>query len=187
MTDVLCLRGMNQELKKRLKKEAEKVTGKKSINAFIHYLINTYLNESESNVEENSNDEKKRLSAKDLPFPISFSSKKRKQITFYENDVLNIESLCEKNKCSFSYYISSMVRNHLYNTIELTGIEVEALRNSNFQISGIGNNLNQIAKKLNSGIGLSINDINFIRDLGKIVKSHIALVADCLKFNLNRW
>lgn len=186
MSDVIYLRGFDTEQKAKLKEAAKHATGKASVNAFIHYLVNEYF--SNQNTENESIEiPKMNKNNKVLPYPISFSKKRRLQTTFYLNDILNIEHLAELNKCSPSNYISSLIRNHLYNSIELTGVEIEDLRKSNFQLSAIGNNLNQIAKRVNLDMGIDYQDIELIKELIKKLDNHILLVNNCLQFNLNRW
>lgn len=180
------LQGFPQELKKKMKEEAKRLTGKASINSFIHHLVNDYF---ENKVNQLPDSEVKKIEKNtiSLPHPISFSEKKRLQTTFYLNDILNIEHLAQLNKCSPTNYISSLIRNHLYNSIELTGIEIEDLRKSNFQLSAIGNNINQIAKRVNLNMGIDYQDIELIKELIKKLDNHIVLVNNCLQFNLNRW
>lgn len=186
MSDGIYLRGFDSQLKKRLKEEAKNSLGKATINAFIHHLVDQHFESSKGSelpksaitIEEGN---------KKLPYPISFTNKKRLQTTFYENDILNITYLANINQCSTTNYISSLIRNHLYNSIELTGIEIDALRKSNFQLSGIGNNLNQIAKRVNLEMGIDYHDIDLIKQLILKLDQHISLVNNCLQFNLNRW
>lgn len=180
------LQGFEQELKKKMKEEAKRLTGKSSINAFIHYLVNDYFENSINNLPNNEVEKIEKNNVK-LPYSISFSKKRRLQTTFYLNDILNIEYLAELNKCSPTNYISSLIRNHLYNSVELTGSEIEDLRKSNFQLSAMGNNLNQIAKRVNLDMGIDYQDIETIKYLIKKLDTHILLVNNCLQFNLNRW
>lgn len=184
MSDVIYLRGFDPDQKKRMKEEAKKLTGKSSVNAFIHYLIEKHFNES-NQIDINVLD--KTLSIDQLPYSMSFKERQRKQITLYKNDLLNLEYIAEKNNCKLPYYISALIRNHLYKSIELTGFEIENLRKSNFQISSIGNNLNQIAKRVNLEMGIDHYDIELIKQLIDKVDSHVMLVNSCLQINLNRW
>lgn len=189
MSDVIYLRGFDDELKKRLKAEAKKLTGKKSINALIHHLVNSHFessNESNCNKDDVANVANE-VNIEDLPYPISFKEKQRKQITLYKNDLLNLEHLANKSGCLLPYYISALFRNHLYKSIELTGNEIEVLRKSNFQIASIGNNLNQIAKRVNLDMGIDHYDIELIKMLIQKVDNHVHLVNQCLQLNLNRW
>lgn len=186
MSDVIYLRGFDKQQKAQLKEAAKKATGKASVNAFIHYLVNEYFT-NKNNQEPDKDVQKINKNSKELPYPISFSSKKRLQATFYLNDVLNIEYLANLNECSTTNYISSLIRNHLYNSIELTGVEIDALRKSNFQLSGMGNNLNQIAKRVNLDMGIDYIDMELIKELITKLDKHILLVNNCLQFNLNRW
>lgn len=186
MSDVIYLRGFDKQQKAQLKEAAKKATGKASVNAFIHYLVNEYFT-NQNNQEPDKAVQQINKNSKELPYPISFSSKKRLQATFYLNDVLNIEYLANLNECSPTNYISSLIRNHLYNSIELTGIEIDALRKSNFQLSGMGNNLNQIAKRVNLDMGIDYIDMELIKELIAKLDKHILLVNNCLQFNLNRW
>lgn len=186
MSDVIYLRGFDKQQKEQLKRAAKITTGKASVNAFIHYLVNEHF-ANQSDKERVVEVEKVMKNTKSLPHPISFSERKRLQSTFYLNDILNIEHLANLNKCSPSNYISSLIRNHLYNSIELTGVEIENLRISNFQLSSIGNNLNQIAKRVNLNMGVDYQDIELIKELILKIDKHVVLVNNCLQFNMNRW
>lgn len=185
MSEVIYLRGFDSEQKKLMKEEAKALTGKNSINSFIHYLVDKHFNSTKDNeIKYKFHNE---VTIDELPYPISFKERKRKQMTLYKNDLLNLEFLAKKSDCELPYYISALIRNHLYKSIELTGNEIEVLRKSNFQISGIGNNLNQIAKRVNLDMGIDYHDIELIKKLIIQIDSHIQLVNQCLKLNLNRW
>lgn len=185
MSDVIYLRGFDPDQKKRMKAEAKKLTGKSSINAFIHYLIDNHFNKSNSIEFDNVLNDS--ISIDQLPYSISFKERQRKQLTLYKNDLLNLEYIAEKNNCKLPYYISALIRNHLYKSIELTGFEIENLRKSNYQISSIGNNLNQIAKRVNLDMGIDYQDLELIKELIVKIDNHVNLVNSCLQLNLNRW
>lgn len=185
MSEVIYLRGFDAEQKKRMKEEAKRLTGKNSVNAFIHFLVNKHFETPSENEKQFTISNE--ININELPYPISFKERKRRQMTLYKNDLLNLEFIAQKSGCELPYYISALIRNHLYKSIELTGNEIEVLRKSNFQISSIGNNLNQIAKRVNLDMGIDHYDIDLIKQLIIKVDAHVQLVNQCLQLNLNRW
>ncbi|EXS46117.1 hypothetical protein J659_4239, partial [Acinetobacter baumannii 1406589] len=52
MSEVIYLRGFDAEQKKRMKEEAKRLTGKNSVNAFIHFLVNKHFETPSENEKQ---------------------------------------------------------------------------------------------------------------------------------------
>jgi altronate dehydratase len=64
--------------------------------------------------------------------------------------------------------------------------EILALGRSNYQLLGVGNNLNQIAKQMNKS---DVNDIRIetIQSVEKMIKEHVNIASDLIRAATERW
>jgi hypothetical protein len=99
-----------------------------------------------------------------------------------------LASLAEDRECSIQFWIVSLVRAALTNGITVGGAELIALGNSNYELSAIGRNLNQIAKQLNSGSTANHRKLKQQLDaIGEKIDSHRKKVHVLVAACSHRW
>ncbi|WP_282822544.1 plasmid mobilization relaxosome protein MobC [Neisseria subflava] len=81
--------------------------------------------------------------------------------------------------------IRDIVQSHVRKHPLLTAAEVEVLFQSNYQLLSIGRNLNQIARQLNMGEGVSLTSEQ-INALSQFIRQHTQRVSDVLRTNRKR-
>ena len=81
--------------------------------------------------------------------------------------------------------VRDIVQSHVRNHPMLSAAEVEVLHQSNYQLVAIGRNLNQIARSLNMGEGVSLTS-DQINALSQFIRQHTQRVGDVLRTNRKR-
>lgn len=131
----LKIRGIGKETKDQMHLISMQKYGEENFSRLIRELI---ANELESFFE-------KKQSAK-----VDLSSKlKRLQITIPESCYFELHLRAEQSFETKSNYIARIIYKEL-GVAQLKNNEIEVLRESNYTLSKIGNNLNQLAKAFNS-------------------------------------
>lgn len=117
-----------------------------------------------------------------LPPP---KSSKRVTVRLPEKDRAYLEAAAKKHKSSVNDIIRDIVQSHVRKHPLLTAAEVEVLFQSNYQLLSIGRNLNQIARQLNMGEGVSLTSEQ-INALSQFIRQHTQRVSDVLRTNRKR-
>lgn len=106
---------------------------------------------------------------------------KRIQLSLPIYDYEFLEKLALDSDSSIQHYIKVILYDYLYSDRKLLGIEIEALKKSNYELYKIGVNVNQIAKANNAGdkVNLPINKLyNFLQSHINIVKNILNNTTD---------
>ncbi|SFQ40495.1 plasmid mobilization relaxosome protein MobC [Variovorax sp. 770b2] len=132
--DILRVDGVTTEVKKRLQASADRLYGSPSASLLVRALIAEHLSRSES--------------ARPPISPFDASETQRVEIRLPKSAHTRILEIAESRFSRPSYYLISVVLAHLAQP-QLQGDEIETLRRSNYELSKIGTNLNQIARAFN--------------------------------------
>lgn len=111
------------------------------------------------------------------------NDKNKKRIVFYldMNDKILLNNQCELLKINASFFIRNCVLEKLGKPVlEVKQNNLET-KNYMLQLFNIGNNLNQIAKKLNSNLDLKVVDQASLKTDIDTIKTHISEVTKKLQ------
>lgn len=79
--------------------------------------------------------------------------KKAVKLLLTQSEYAALSKIADDRECSVQFWIISLIRAALTRGITVGGAELEALGTSNYELSAIGRNLNQIARRLNADSG----------------------------------
>lgn len=79
--------------------------------------------------------------------------KKAVKLMLTQSEYAALSKIADDRECSVQFWIVSLIRAALTRGITVGGAELEALGASNYELSAIGRNLNQIARRLNVDTG----------------------------------
>lgn len=116
------------------------------------------------------------------PEPVSLpppSCRKRITVRLPDKDRAYLEETAKRRGGTVNDAVRDIVREHISRHPVLSGIEVDELHHSNYQLLSIGRNLNQIAHRLNAGEPVSLTS-QYIADLRDIILRHIEHVGRVL-------
>lgn len=131
--DYLRVRGVSAEAKAKLQEIAFRKFGTRNFSALIRELIADEIKSAEN--EKNS--------------PNLNSKMRRVQISIPESCLQQIEQIAESRFATPSFFITTLLYEKL-GVKQFQIDEVEALRASNYALTKIGNNINQIARAFNT-------------------------------------
>ncbi len=169
---ILKVRGVTATQKKQLAELSKQRLGRASASAYIRHLITAALGENPTVTAETQQGRKTPMS--------------RLEIRLQQGERFALIDLAEKTKSSPQFYLVSLLRAHLLRKPQLLGAELEILRESNYQLSKIGTNLNQIARALNAREIRTV-DMETIDALTGEVKKHTQTMRTIISANLERW
>lgn len=132
---ILRVDGFSAEMKEALRVSSKKIFGKENSSELVRKLIIDHLS-------------KNKLSNNDSINFDEVEKTKRIELRLPESVVSEIEKRAEARFSDRNYFIKSLIFAELGNS-QLQGDEIETLRKSNYELSKIGTNLNQIAKAFN--------------------------------------
>lgn len=112
--------------------------------------------------------------------------KQRFEVRFTPSEHHEIVARSEAEACSPQRWVINCVRASLTNQPQFTMEATKALWDSSGQLRAIGRNLNQIAKKLNEGIGEGLS-AKEIKRLSDYIYSHTEAVSKLQDASLSRW
>ncbi len=150
------IEGVSPDIKKQLRESAMNLYGQPNASLLVRQLINDHLEKTKKN-------------------PISLisvddeSDTVRVEIRLPRSIVKILDEKAESRLSKRNYYISSIIFSHLGKT-QLQGDEIEVLRRSNYELSKIGTNLNQIAKAFNLLV-IDNRDDERVPEMGKKLAS----------------
>lgn len=166
--DFLIVRGIDAETKSQLQEIALRKFGTKNFSALVRELIATEIAKSE----------------KEKASPDLNTKMRRVQISIPESCLHKIEKIAESRFSTPSFFITTLIYEKL-GVKQFQVDEVEALRTSNYGLTKIGNNLNQIARVFNTIVlaqgAAKLPPIS--RDMDKlkiVIKEHTEKVLDLL-------
>ena len=152
---ILRVDGISKEAKEDLKKSALQLFGSENVSELIRKLIVEHLAKNKNmgfeKIGFNANEKNKRVEIR-LPISIVSELEKRAEARFSDRN----------------YYIKSMIYAAL-DAPQLQSDEIETLRRSNYELSKIGGNINQIAKAFNTLV--SARSFEKMPELGKKIAS----------------
>ncbi|MEJ2790998.1 MULTISPECIES: plasmid mobilization relaxosome protein MobC [unclassified Pseudoxanthomonas] len=90
--------------------------------------------------------------------------KKAVKLMLTQSEYAAISKIAHDRECSIQFWIVSLIRAALTRGITVGGAELEALGSSNYELSAIGRNLNQIARRLNMGTGADTNKLALLAE-----------------------
>lgn len=167
---VLRVFGLDESELEALRKLAEKEYGKASVSLLAKKLL------------------KARLEVPEEPALVSLpppKGSKRITVRLPEKDRAYLEAAAEQHKCSVNDIVRDIVQSHVRKHPMLSTTEVKILHQSNYQLVSIGRNLNQIARQLNMGEGVSLTSEQ-INALSQFIRQHTQRVSDVLRTNRKR-
>lgn len=132
---ILRVDGISAEMKEALKNSSKKIFGKENTSELVRKLIVDHLSKGKS------------FDGDSIKFN-DVEKTKRVELRLPESAVNEIEKRAEQRFSDRNYFIKSLIFSELGNS-QLQGDEIETLRKSNYELSKIGTNLNQIAKAFN--------------------------------------
>ena len=143
--EVLRVDGVSDAQKKQLQEAAMALYGVENASLLVRFLINDYLNNHYKNNKNNI-----RLSKGD------FDNRERVVLKLPKALLEAANDYSEGRISDRNYYLSSLILRE-YGIPQLQGDEIEVLRRSNYELSKVGTNLNQISRAFNiivkSGVG----------------------------------
>lgn len=114
------------------------------------------------------------------------SVKARIEVRLTPSEKEKLLELAALENCSPQVWLVNIVRATLTHQPQCGMGEIEALGESNYQLLAIGRNLNQIAKKLNHGVNVTVT-VEQIQSLRKLIKDHTKQVSNALRASVERW
>ncbi len=166
--EYLRVRGIDAETKIKLQEIALRKFGIKNFSVLVRELIATEIGKSE----------------KERTSPDLNTKMRRVQISIPESCLHKIEKIAESRFSTTSFFITTLIYEKL-GVKQFQVDEVEALRKSNYELTKIGNNLNQIARAFNTIVlaqgAAKLPPIS--RDMEKLktsIKSHTEKVLELL-------
>lgn len=175
--DMLQVDGVTPETKARLQEAAQQLYGRANASLLVRALIASHLAEP---------------SVKRRPKPLDFASGTvRVELRLPRETVDAIKNLAETRFSTHNYYITALIQEHL-GLPQLHGDEIEVLRRSNYELTKIGTNLNQVAKAFNLLVKMQRDGKppevdNKIESLRKEIREHTAKVLRVLESGTVLW
>lgn len=127
--------------------------------ALIHYL--------------NSKEETEKNSSFSVENKHDFGEKKKVVVTFTESEFLALEHLRKfAYKPTYQAVIIAIFRAYILEEPYLNEQEILLLKDANSQLLSIGRNLNQIARKINSGEFKTELDVQYLEQLVRACQNH---------------
>ena len=165
--------GLSKDDKTLLKEIALKKTGKASLSNFVKHLLMKELSTETIHIP---------TAKKDLN-----SIADRLEIRLSKANKTTLETLAKTEGMSINSYISLLLHGYVTKEPQLTTNEVQAIRESNYQLYKIGNNLNQVAKALNME-EVSANSVKLeaIESLQAMMRQHMLTVHPLIEKNYNQ-
>lgn len=174
--DILWVDGIAPETKAELQAAAMHQFGQANASLMVRHLIGAHLAKQVNSLRTLTADETGDSVRVELRLPRQVVSK--------------IDELAEASFSRRNYYLASIVFAHLGQP-QLQGAEIEVLRRSNYEMSKVGTNLNQIAKAFNtlvlSGGGKMPEIGKKIASLRREITEHTGKVLRVLNAGTSVW
>lgn len=154
----LRIRNVSEEDYANLKALALQLTGSYSVPSLIRY----WIRQSGIKLQDNQ-----------LPK----LSRSRLEIQLKNKEQLSALALTQG--MTLNRFIVMLLHNYTQDTKIMSATQIQALRESNYQLYQLGKNINQIAKALNQGKPVSLTSQK-LDDLAKLIDTHTSKVADVI-------
>lgn len=119
---------------------------------------------------------------------IDHAPKKRIELRLTENEYAVLAQIAEERESSIQWWLVSLVRAALTGGAAVGGAELKALSDSNYQLSAIGRNLNQIAKQLNADPSKAHRlQVEQIEALARRIEANRAATHAVIATSSERW
>lgn len=117
--------------------------------------------------------------------------KERVEVRFKPSEYQALLDYADKEGATPQQWIVSAVRASLTNSPEFTMQVLKGLQESTYQITAIGRNLNQIARRMNeahlAGAPVDPPTQEQIQEVADVVYSHMQKVGEVINASLTRW
>lgn len=188
MCDVFCvgavmgyhLNDLDNDLKAKILLIGKAKFGTSTISKTITFIINDYLNDDENKVI---------LNKVYLDNDKSILSDERVKVsaTIFKTLHNQLLDLCNERKITPSYFLKSCILKAIGRSYILDGNDLEQLRASNYSLTKIGININQIAKRINTMNSYENDDIRELNKLTEMLESHTNVVKELLERTQDKW
>jgi predicted DNA-binding protein len=131
----LLIEGVSPDVKDQLRQSAMQLYGQPNASLLVRQLIASHLEKEEKYSSKLITTEE----ASDIV---------RVELRLPRVIVNRLDELAEARFSKRNYYISSIIFAH-FGQVQLQGDEIETLRRSNYELSKVGTNINQVAKAFN--------------------------------------
>lgn len=173
----LIIEGVGAETKKALQEAAMRLYGQPNASLLVRQLIAAHLAKGDQ--------------AAMALTPEQASDTVRVELRLPRVAVKRANELAEGRFSARNYYLNGIILAHL-GTPQLQGDEIEVLRRSNYEISKVGTNLNQVAKAFNTlvkmGGGGKVPEIGKkIASLRREITDHTGRVLRVLNAGTTLW
>lgn len=120
---------------------------------------------------------------------IDAGPKKRVGLSLTPSEYNAVSAIAQERQCSVQFWLTSLMRAALTNGITVGGAELKALGDFSYQLSGIGRNLNQMARQINADPDAHIHRLKAeaIDRLNDQVREGRALVGSLIDACSHRW
>ena len=168
----LQLKGISDAMKEGLKISSRELFGNENVSALVRKLISDHLAKT------------KNASPMQLGFAVN-EPMKRVEIRLPQSVFLALERRAELRFSNRNYYLKTLLYADL-DCPQLQGDEIETLRKSNYELSKIGGNINQIARAFNTLVAAGGNEKlpeigKKMASLRKEIKTHTGKVLAVLE------
>lgn len=162
--------GLTRDEKKVLQKLADEKFGKPSISSFARHLLTNEISKS-ANTKATNNLERKT---------------ERLEVRLSKTISAKLKRQADAEGMSLNRYVIMILHNHISQEKTLTLNEVSAVQHSNYQLYKIGQNLNQIAKALNSQQSSSLSS-QFLEELQDTIDNHFTTIGNLIQKSKERY
>lgn len=122
------------------------------------------------------------ISAGELSEKIATRQNNQMLLTWHDRDWLALDKVAKENGISRQQWIRRKIRATIHKTIPLSPSEIRTLDDSCKELSAIGRNLNQIAKRLNESGGADNQmTLAYIQNFAKLVEQHTDKVGAAMR------
>ncbi|MCL2635636.1 MAG: MobC family plasmid mobilization relaxosome protein [Betaproteobacteria bacterium] len=190
-TSIFKLRGVGTDQKKRLAALAKERYGRASASLYVRHLIDDAL--ASNPVPQAKPTPAASKHVVKLPKPQFTEQKNRRspvsrmEIRLQQGERLALNAVADQAKSSPQFYLAALLRAHLLRHPQFLGADLDALRESSYQLAKIGTNLNQVARALNAGERRRGVELKAIEALAVEVKKHVEKMGKVVSANLARW
>lgn len=152
--EILWVDGVTPETKQRLQEAALQLYGQANASLMVRALIANHFAKSDPPPKPLTAEEAGEKGRVELRLPVTVLAR--------------VDELSERHFSGRNYYLTSIILAHLRQP-QLQGDEIEVLRRSNYELSKVGTNLNQVAKAFNTLVRMGGG--NKLPEVGKKIAS----------------
>lgn len=112
----------------------------------------------------------------------------RQEVRLTNSEIEAIDKRAQCRGISRRQYLVNLIRGDLLRAPQLSKVELDLVRESNTRLTAIGSNLNQIAKKFNSGDSVEARAVlDAVNRAVALIEEHRPYIYRLLRSNLDRW